>query len=206
MSDERLARIRAAATRPRRVVPILTDGEVRGQIEAVEDALDELDQAAAPAVDDRRLSTRPAEDKARAELLAELDSLRAQAADSTLLVVVEGMPRKAYRALLAEHPPRLGEDGKPVRADIGGANVETLAEPLTRASIVGYQESDDAGAAVLPMDDEFLDWLLDFATDRQLDLLSGAALLCNGLDGAGDDALPLPRRRTPSPTTTSAAE
>ena len=45
--SNRLKLIREKATRPRRTVPIVTDGEVREQIEAVEHELDRLEAASA---------------------------------------------------------------------------------------------------------------------------------------------------------------
>lgn len=198
--SNRLKLLREKAVRPRKTVAVQTDGEVREQIEAVEDALDGLGDSG-----DRRLSSK----SRRAELEEELARLRTSAEETTVILVLEAMHRTAFRALLGQHPART-EDGKVVPADAYlRANMETLALPLVRACIVGYKESDDASAPVLPLDDPgFLDWLLGytdgdtevppFATERQVDQLGTAALmLC-----AGDDAVPLPRRR--SPTTTSA--
>lgn len=214
MSD-RLKRLRQQAVRPRRTVPILLDGSLREQIEAVEDALDRLDQA--PAKTDRRMSSKSNEAE-RASLLADLARLRTEAEDSTLFLVLEGMQRTAFRALLAQHPPRLGEDGKPLPQDrLLGANLETLAPVLARACAVGYREKPTADAPVLKFppdgtpDEITLGWLFGhnvpaigddpgrvvepWCTERQIDQASSVAIaLC-----AGDDAVPLPRPRSTTP-------
>lgn len=189
--SNRLKLLREKATRPRRTVALLLDGEVRGQIEAVEDELDRLDDNP-----DGLLNSRTG--KRRKELEMELASLRAQAEQATLYVVVEGLQRSNYRALLAQHPPRKDEDGKIVRADVLGANSDTFQVPLARACIVGYQDSPDAAAPVEPIDAETVDWLLGtedtepFLTDRQIEVLASAALtVCRG-----DEAVPLPRTRS----------
>lgn len=207
--SNRLKTLRERATRPRRTVPVLLDGEVRGQIEAVED---ELDRLVPTDKDDRRLASRDPHRKRRAELEADLESLRRQAEDSTLYVVLEGMQRTPYRALVNQHPPRKDEDGRPLRTDILGVNYDTVQIPLVRACMRGYQETPAAGAPVLDMDRDTLNWLLGhtipagenepavevepFLTDRQIEVLFMAALaVCRG-----DEAVPLPRTRSATPT------
>ena len=208
--SNKLKLLRERATRPRRTVAVLLDGEVREQIEAVEDELDRLDPSAKP---DRRLNSK-SDTARRKELEAELVRLREAAQDATLILVVEALPKTAFRALLAQHPPRKGEDGKVLPVDtVLGANVETLALPLARASVVGYRETDDAASPVLPVDPETLTWLFGstavgplasdiepFCTERQIGRIGAAAVTLN----IGDDAVPLPRRR--SATQTSDAE
>jgi hypothetical protein len=175
-----LKALRARATRPRRTVPVLLDGEVREQIEAVEDALDRLEDAP---VKDRRLGGK-SQEKALREDLARL---RAGAEESTLYVVLEGMQRTAYRALIAAHPA----EGK-------AFDPETFTPALVKACIVGYRERPDADAPVLtdwPSAD-YVAWLVDeHVSPGQLDKLSLAAMeLCRG-----DDAVPLPRKRSATP-------
>ena len=215
--SNRLKLIREKATRPRRTVPILTDGEVREQIEAVEHELDRLD--AEKANSGRRLNTKTAVSPQAVELTAELDRLFAAAAESTLYLVLEGMQHSVYLALVAQHPPRNGEDGKVLPVDAAlGVNGDTFGVPLVRACIVGYRETEDG--ETLPIDQETVDWLLGttatgtdavtgervtvvspgFATNRQMETLLEVAFALN----RKDDAAPLRRRR--SPTATSADE
>lgn len=201
--SNKLKLLRERATRPRRTVAVLLDGEVREQIEAVEDELDRLD--AEPEETDRRLNSRPKQAARRDELDAELARLREAAADATLILVVEALPKTAFRALLAQHPPRKGEDGKPLPVDVVlGANTESLGLPLARASVAGYRETDDAATPVLSVDPETLTWLFGspdgetepFLTERQVGRIGATAVALN----IGDDAVPLPRRRSATPT------
>lgn len=192
--SNRLKLLRERATRPRRTVPVLLDGEVREQIEAVEDALDRLDAAEQG---QKRLNTRTNAAE-RAKLLAELEHLHESAIESTLFLVVEGLPGSAYEALTAQHPPRSDGEGKRLLSDLGGVNATTFRRPVIRACVVGHRERPETDAPVLPVDDETLDWLLGtdeapgFATDRQIQLMAEAAIGVN----RGDDAVPLPRRRS----------
>ena len=199
--SNRLKLIREKATRPRRTVPIVTDGEVREQIEAVEHELDRLEAASA---NGKRLNSKSAASPQAVKLTAELDQLYASRDESTIWLVLEAMQRPVYLALVAQHPPRTGEDGKVLPADVLGINSDTFGLPLIRASIVGHREGEDGD--VQPIDRETVDWLLGtddapgFATDKQIETLFGTAFLLN----RGDDAAPLRRRR--SPTETSADE
>jgi hypothetical protein len=197
-------------------VPILLDGTVREQIEAVEDELDRLDDEPEPADNDLRLGSKPKPNTRRKELDADLAQLRATAEESTLYVVLEGMQRTAFRALLAQHPPRKDADGKMNPHDrLIGANMDTIAAPLVRACTVGYRERPEADAPVLdfPPDGtpdqvtagwlfgrnvldlttgEVLEEVPPFCTEKQIDMAAGVAIaLC-----VGDDAVPLPRRRS----------
>lgn len=197
--SNKLKLLREKAIRPRRTVPVLLDGEVRAQIEAVEDELDRLDGP--PVAADRRLSTRsqPPADRV-AELTAEVERLRAAAVEQTLFVVVEGMPGTPYRALIAQHPPRKGEDGKTLPSDLAGVNDDTFRRPLLEACIIGQRDKPDADAPMEPLDPDSVQWLLDWVTDRQMDQLFAAALaVCRG-----DDAVPLSRRRSTTPASDDA--
>lgn len=198
--SNRLKLLRERATRPRRTVPVVTNGELREQIEAVEDALDGLDEAP---VADRRLSTKTATSQ-RDGLLADLDALRTAAEDSTVYLVMQGLSDTAWLALKQQHPPLAQPDEKPRTTDAYAItarfNIDTIRRPLVKACLVGHRERPDADAEVLPLESEFIDWLLDFVNHKQITELADAAYqLC-----AEDDAVPLPRRR--SATRTSDAE
>ena len=171
---------RERARRRRQTVDIQLDGEVREQIEAVEG---ELDRLAGLPVKDRRLGGKTQE-KA---LYEDLVRLRESAEDTTLYLVLEGMQRTAYRALIAAHPA----EGK-------AFDPETLTPALVKACIVGYRERNDAALPVLtewPFAG-YVAWLVDeHVSPGQLDKLSLAAMeLCRG-----DDAVPLPRKRSATP-------
>ena len=195
--NNRLKLIREKATRPRRTVPLITNGELCEQIEAVEDELDRLD---APKPKDRRLTSRP--DAARRDVLtADLDTLRAAAEEFTLYLVLEGMPDTVWLALKRQHP---AVDDKPSANDSYAVtarfNIDTIRAPLVKGCLVGYRERPDADADVLPLEDEFVEWLLEFANSKQLkDLADAAYRLCEQ-----DDAVPLPRPRSVTGTSDSA--
>lgn len=218
--SNKLKLLREKHVRHRQTVGVQMDGEVRAQIEAVEDELDRLDSA--PEADRRQNTKGPG--ARRKELETQLADLRASAEETTFVAVLEGMQRTAFRALVGQFPPRKGDDGKVLMADrFLGADAVAVAIPLIKACVIGYKESDDAAAETLPLDrstlDEhgrvvepgFVDWLLGHvktgpdgeaqevppaATERQVDQLSAVALtLC-----LGDDAAPLPRRRSPQTT------
>lgn len=203
--SNRLKLLRDRATRPRRTVPVQLDGEVREQVQAVENALDRLE---GQQDNGKRLNSRA--NSERDKLLAELEHLHESAQETTLYVVVEGLPGRAYELLANQHPPRKGDDGKVLPSDVLGVNAETFRRPVIRACAIGHRETDDAAAPVLPFepttrDDDgnvvqlgTLDWLLGtddepgFATDRQIERLAVAAITVN----RGDDAVPLRRPRS----------
>lgn len=159
-----LATLRNRATRPRRTVPLILDGELR-------DRFDELAAAVAAMPNDRRITTRAKSDE-------QLAALQAQAAGSTLHVVLEAMSGTLWRAFIAEHPPRQGEDGKILPDDVGGINEESMRRPLVRGCIIGRRVTPDA-TEVEPLDAEFVDWLLGFVSDGQMDRLVEAAMSVN---------------------------
>lgn len=194
MTPEQLADLKARASRPRRTVPVVCNGDLAQKIAALQDDLAELDRQAAG---DRRLGSRSG-DAREANINAELDALYEQAEADTVLVVMEGMEGIAWRALLAQYPPRKPAEGedKPTGFD-SVCDREAMEEPLIRASIIGHKATvDDDG--ILPLDDDTVDWLIGFVNAEQRDTLFIAAWTCNRVD----DAVPL--RRRPSTTRTSA--
>src|SRR5690606_8706115 len=108
------------------------------------------------------------------------------------------MPSTTYRALVTAHPPRKGEDGKALPSDnLLGVNEETFRPALVRHCIIGHRttlEDED----VHKLEPDFVDWLMEFVSDRQMDTLFAAAFGVN----RGDDAVPTQRRRS---TTRSSA-
>lgn len=191
MTPEQLARLQASATRPRRTVPLVLDGDLRGRVEVLEAKL-EAERPASPS--DRRLGSRSASAPDLA-LVAELAELHERAEAATLHVVVEGLPGTPWRALLAAHPPRTDEAGKILPDDDFGANESTIREPLVRATIIGHRP-DPAVDDVAPFDDAFVDWLIGFVTDKQMDKLVAAGIATS----RGDDAVPLPQVPLMTPT------
>lgn len=193
MTPEELQALMDRATRPRRTVPIVLDGDLRQRIEELLVEREQLETVAAdtPAEPDRRLATRKnaATSPPRlAEIDAELDGVYALAEKATLHVVVEGLPGTPWQAFRAQYPPREG-----VKADtLWQFNTADGREPLIRATAIGHRNGEQLTAWA----DGQLDWLVGWVTDWQADKLFGAALsMCRG-----DDAVPLrqPRSTTPS--------
>lgn len=190
MTPEQLATLQARATRPRRTVPVVCNGELAQAIAALQDDLAELDRRQ---VADRRLGSKSG-DARTAEINAELDALYAQAEADTILVVVEGMEATPWRALLAQYPPlKLAEGEEPRSGFDRLCDRVAMEEPLLRASVIGHRATLDGEVMDLP--DETLDWLIGFVTDEQRDTLFVAAWACNRVD----DAVPLRRRRSTTP-------
>ena len=186
MTPERLAQLQARATRPRRTVPVVCNGDLAQRIDALQDDLAALER---PALD-RRLGSKSYDAQA-AQLEAEIDALYVQAEADTVLVVVEGMDGTAWRALIGQYPPLKPAEGeeKPTGFDSVCDRV-AMEEPLIRACVVGHRADPDADVDPLPADT--LDWLLSFATVEQRESLFVASwAVCRG-----DDAVPLRRRRS----------
>lgn len=192
MTPEELEQLKARATRPRRTVRLVLDGELRGRIEAVEQRIEDAESAARPDNDLRLGSKRRVVDTS-AEA-AELEELHRQAESATLHVVVEGLPGTPWRTLLAAHPPK-PDDALDKAFD---ANMDTVRIPMVRACVIGHRSTSDG-----PIHTVDLDWLVGdeqtpgFLTDLQMDKLVDAAIATS----RGDDAVPL--RRTPSTTPSS---
>lgn len=193
----RLTRALAAKKRPQRTISVVLDGEVREQIEAVEDELDRLENAPPPT--DRRLSTKSNTARQK-ELEAELDRLGEVAAEATVHLVLEGLSDTVWLALKKQHPPLPVEGEKPKATNeyalLAGFNIDTIRRPLIKACVIGQRDRPDADAPITPVEPVELDELLDFINTRQMKDLSDAAyFLCER-----DDAAPLSRRRSPTST------
>lgn len=188
MTPERLAELQARASRPRRTVPVVCNGDLAQRIDALQAELAAIDTRAEL---DRRLGRRAGTSQT-AELEAQIDDLYEQAESDTLLFVVEGLEGTAWRALLAAYPPKPTPEGadKPTGVE-AMCDREAMEEPLIRAAVIGMRADVDA-KEVDPLPAGTLDWLLGFATVEQRETLWLAAWNCS----RGDDAVPLRRRRS----------
>lgn len=108
------------------------------------------------------------------QLAEQMAALREQMVDSTVTFTLRALPRPKYRALVAAHPPRRGDDGQIVPEDGQsgiGVNSETFWTPLIRACLTAPVLSE---AQLTRLLDEVL-------SDRQFDQLALAALeVCRG--------------------------
>jgi len=205
MTPDQLKKIRSGEVpthRPRRTVPILLDGELREQIEAIQTELVLLEsrqqaaeQAAAEGRPVRRINSVDAE---RIRTLREdLAELIAKAEEKTMYVVVEGLNGTDWLHLVKEHPPVPNHEGKIVHI----YNVDTIKAPLAKACIIGHREKNEVDSPILPLDEDTVDWLLSFISAHQLDMLADAAYQCC----QRDDAVPLDRARALLSRTTASA-
>jgi hypothetical protein len=83
---------------------------------------------------------------------AEMREIEAKMAEETIEFHLEAMPRRAFRDLAEQHPPRTGDDGELHRLDKMGFNAATLPGPLIRASIVSPEFADEELTALLDED------------------------------------------------------
>lgn len=197
MTPEQLANLQARASRPRRTVPVVLDGDLAQRIEAL---LDEIEELSAPTDGgDKRLGTKAKAPTPRlAEAKSELDALYQQAEGSTLFIVLEGLQGTVWRAMIPQY--KVPKDDE-TRSPWGPEGVDRIAmeEPLIRACVIGHRATHDADE-ILPLPAETLDWLLDFATTSQKETLFLAGWVCS----RADDAVPLRRTRSQTPSSASA--
>ncbi len=146
-----------------RTVEICLRGDLVGEIERLDRELVGASKAPSSGM----------EDGANLREIAErIEALREEMAadDNSHTFVLRALPGPKYRALKAEHPPRLDDDGRVDDRDrILGANIDTLAEPLVRASIVDPV-----------LDDATWEQVNNQLTDGQFDQLVLTALSVNG--------------------------
>jgi hypothetical protein len=145
---------------PTRTVPVCLRGDLVAEIEQLDRQLVAAEKEPATGLEDAGQLR---------ELAERIEALRTEMADSSHTFVLSAMPGQNYRALKAEHPPRLDAEGKVQPEDaLMGANVDTLAEPLLRACCVDPVLDDATWAALEPV-----------LTDRQYDDLVNAAIMAN---------------------------
>lgn len=145
----------AEAKLPERTVMVCLRGNLVADHEA---AVRELEQA----------EKRPGDSLAgngAAEIAERIQAIEAEMQASVYPFLLRAMPAPQYRALVAEHPPRVDDDGNVDRRDmIFGFNVETGFEPLIRTSLVDPE-----------VDDESWVQLMGKLTERQFEELAGTA-------------------------------
>ncbi|MGC5033082.1 hypothetical protein [Micromonospora sp. DT229] len=145
----------ANAKLPERTVPICLRGDLVAEFEDLERQLTEALQASTDSLE-----------KAAPEGIAErMEQLRQEMRDETEIFRLRAMPRPRWRAFIAEHPPRKGEDGEVDERDRAtGVNMDTFYEALIQESVI---------APVIDAED----WpvLIEALTSRQFDELADAA-------------------------------
>lgn len=152
-----------AARLPERSEPVCLRGDLVADFEAAERELKRAQESKADSLED---DSGPIVDR--------IEALRAEMLEHTEDFRIRALPKPAFRALVAAHPPRRkatddGSEGELDPADVQiGVNRETFFEALLRASVVSPQMDDD-------------DWLALFEvlTDRQFGDLTDAAWFLN---------------------------
>jgi hypothetical protein len=152
-----------AARLPEDSVPVCLRGDLAADFEATERELkrmqeqksDSLEEGVGPIID-------------------RLDAIRAEMLEHTEDFRIRALPKPAFRALVADHPPRRaakddGSEGELDALDVQfGLNRDTFFEALLRASVISPELDED-------------DWTALFAvlTDRQFGDLTDAAWFLN---------------------------
>jgi hypothetical protein len=99
-----------------------------------------------------------------AAIAERIEGLEAQMREHTYDFRLRALPRPAWRALVAGHEPRRGDDNEIRAEDRMGVNAETFFPAMIRACLVDPELTDDEWAQ-----------LNEALTDRQFDDLSDAA-------------------------------
>ncbi len=168
----------AGAQLPERTVPVCLRGDLVAAHEAADRAL----------VEAQRTPSTGKEDTGVGERLAEVEHIEGLMRESTYLFRVRALPRRAFRALMAEHPPRRTETGDPDPGDAQlSINRDTFFDALLRASTVDPV-----------LTGEQWDELLDKLTDRQYGDLTDAAWFVNRDEVSVPFSLAASRVRRPS--------
>jgi len=148
----------AEAALPETVVPVCLRGDLAADHELAER---ELELAQKQTVDSLA-------GNGAAEIAERIEGLEAQMREHTYDFRLRALPRRAWRELVAAHPPRRGDDNEIVDTDRAGVNAATFYDAMIRACLVDPELADDEWAA-----------LNEALTDRQYGDLSDAAWYLN---------------------------
>ncbi|GIE35894.1 hypothetical protein Ait01nite_089390 [Actinoplanes italicus] len=88
-------------------------------------------------------------DPRRAQLAEQIRALEEQMAESTIEFRMRAMPKRRWRRLVAEHPPRRTPDDEVDPRDDRGVNSETFLPAIVKASTVEPVLSDEAWLGLL---------------------------------------------------------
>jgi hypothetical protein len=145
---------------PERSIPICLRGDLAADHEAAERSLESARRCPVDSLDGSGTGT----------LIEHIENLQAQMAEHTYTFRMRALVRSAFRALIAAHPPRRGDDNEPLADDVNlGLNRETFFDALIRACTIDPELTEP----------EWRDLLDQQLTDRQYDDLSTAAWLLN---------------------------
>lgn len=132
----------ADAKPPERTVPICLRADLTGEHERLDR---ELKQA------QNNKGADSLEDSGAGALVEQIEALQAEMRENSYEFRLRALPKRLFRALLNEHPPRRDEEtGDPVREDtVLGVNRDTFYPVLIRVSCVDPQLDDDEWRVLL---------------------------------------------------------
>lgn len=155
----------ASAKLPERTVPVCLNADLSAELQELERQLELAEQR-------RRAGEGSLASGSDSRVLAaQVEAVREQMLDTTIVFRLRAMPRRRFRKMQDDFPPR---DGNPIDA-LAGVDTEAMTEPLVRACVIEPE-----------LDDE--DWtaLLDEETGRlsegQWTVLANAAWAINARD------------------------
>lgn len=144
----------AGAKLPEATVMICLRGDLAADHEAAERELERAEKQSADSLAGSGVG----------DLVDRIEALEAEMREHSYEFRFRALPRREWQVLVAEHPPRKGEDGAPVLTDRIGVNAETFYDAIIRACLVDPE-----------LTDEEFEQLTASLTDRQYDELSDAA-------------------------------
>lgn len=174
--------ILAEARLPERTVPICLRGDLVATHEELERQLEEANRKAGDSL----------AGNGAGELVDKIEALQEEMRAATVTFRLRALPKPAWRALLAEHPPRHDDDDKPLAEDaVVGVNMDTFWDAIARACLVEPEVDDETWALMAGPDGKL--------TDNQLGRLADAAWAVN----RGDVSVPFSRAVSQARRTTS---
>lgn len=144
----------AGAKLPESTVPVCLRGDLAADHEAAERELEQAQKAATDSLAGSGVGA----------LVDRIEALEAEMRAHTYPFRLRALPRPLWRALVAQHPPRRGEDNEILDADRSGVNTETFYDAIIRACLVDPE-----------LTGEQWEQLNGSLTDRQYDELADAA-------------------------------
>lgn len=127
--------MRKASTRAERIIPVCLRGDLLADHELLRQELRDAEAASGDSME--RVGV--------GELNDRIKAVEAEIRENTYRFRLRAMSNPDWRAFIAAHPPRRGDDGEIVEADKSlELNTETFYDDLVRVSIVDPDPADDA--------------------------------------------------------------
>lgn len=148
----------AGAHLPERTVPVCLRGDLAAEFEELERKLEQATDTPSDSL----------AGNGTGDILDRMEALRERMREATVTFRLRALSKPRWRALLAAHPPRRGDDGEPLAEDVTiGVNRETFFDAIIRACLVDPEVDDEAWDMMAGENGRL--------TDRQLSTLTDAA-------------------------------